>query len=228
MQVLISTGTTAGSQPIYLPYDKAPVPFGDPLAATATSGTTSTLTVPGYLPTQNDAVSFTYDNPGTGVATLSTIATLTTFAQPNVTYYVTPAGGQAFTLSTGKSTSTAGITTQSAINTALNATLTTSTLIVHLLSNQVDGTTIPFKPGNTVLAMNAGNAGTSVSTAANAFAAITLFGAPDLTTVYGNPIGPGTYSVIATIAFGAPKLVQLNYDWIVASGSTSTLVLLQN
>ena len=102
------------------------------------------------------------------------------------------------------------------------------TVIVHLLSNQVDGTTIPFKPGNTVLAMNGGNAGTSVSTAANAFAAITLFGAPDLTTVYGNPIGPGTWNVISTIAFGAPKLVTLNYDWIVASASTSTLVLLQN
>jgi hypothetical protein len=225
MQVLITTGTTAGTQPIYLPYDKAPVPFGDPLAATATSGTTSVITVPGYNPTQNDAVSFTYENAGTGVVTLSTIATLTTFAQPGITYYVTPAGGQTFTLSTGKSTSTAGITTQSAINTALNATLTTSTLIVHMLSNQVDGTTIPFKPGNTVLAMNAGS-GQLIGT--NSYANITLFGAPDLTTVYGNPIGPGTYSVIATVGFGAPKLVTINYDWIVASGSTSTLVLLQN
>ena len=34
MQVLITTGTLAGTQPIYLPYDKAPVPFGDPLGAT--------------------------------------------------------------------------------------------------------------------------------------------------------------------------------------------------
>jgi hypothetical protein len=29
-------------------------------------------------------------------------------------------------------------------------------LFVHLLSNQVDGTTIPFKPGNTVLIYNGG------------------------------------------------------------------------
>jgi hypothetical protein len=224
MQVLITTGTAAGSQPIYLPYDKAPVPFGDPLAATATSGASSVWTVPGYNPTQNDAVSFTYQNAGSGQAVLTSIATLTTFAQPSVTYYVTPAGGQTFTLSTSKSTSTVGITTQSTINTLGNANLATGTIIVHLLSNQVDGTTIPFKPGNTVLAMNGG----AVSGTGSSTLPITLMGAPDLTTVYGNPIGPGTYSVIATVGFGAPKLVTINYDWIVASGSTSTLVLLQN
>ena len=88
------------------------------------------------------------------------------------------------------------------------------------------------------MAWNAGNAGTSVSTAANAFAAITILGAPDLNTVlatgtYGAPLGPnalGTtgWNVIGTIGFGAPKLVTLNYDWIVASGSTSSLVLIQN
>jgi hypothetical protein len=93
-----------------------------------------------------------------------------------------------------------------------------------LLSNQVDGTTIPFKPGNTVLAMNVG----AVSGTGSSVLPITLMGAPDLTTVYGNPIGPGTYSVIATIGFGTPQLVTINNDWIVASGSTSTLVLLQN
>ena len=217
MQVLITTGTVAGSQPIYLPYDKAPVPFGDPLAATVTSANPGVFTVPGYLPTLNDAVSFTVQGP-TGF--LSTLAGLATVGQPSTTYYVVSPSTDTIELSTAKGGTAVSIVSTMAQN--------GGTVIVHLLSNQVDGTTIPFKPGNTVLAMNGGNAGTSVSTAANAFAAITLFGAPDLTTVYGNPIGPGTWSVISTIAFGAPKLVTLNNDWIVASGSTSTLVLLQN
>ena len=217
MQVLITTGTVAGSQPIYLPYDKAPVPFGDPLAATVTSANPGVFTVPGYLPTLNDALSFTIQGP-TGF--LTTLAGLSTVGQPSTTYYVVSPSTDTFELSTAKGGTAVSIVSTMAQN--------GGTVIVHLLSNQVDGTTIPFKPGNTVLAMNGGNAGTSVSTAANAFAAITLFGAPDLTTVYGNPIGPGTWNVISTIAFGAPKLVTLNNDWIVASGSTSTLVLLQN
>lgn len=218
MQIYITTGTLLGSQPVYLPYDKAPVPFGDPLAATATSATSSVITVPGYNPTQNDAVSLTIQGPTGFLAT----QTLASFAQLGTTYYVTPAGGQSFTLSTGKSTSTAGITTQSALSTyAQNG----GTLIVHLLSNQVDGTICPFKPGNSVVLWN-GGAG-NVNTGSQA-SPITLMGAADKTTVYGNPIGPGAYSVIATVGFGAPVIVSLAYDWIVASGSTSTLILMQN
>ena len=75
--------------------------------------------------------------------------------------------------------------------------------------------------------MNGGFAG-SINTASAGYASVTMFGASDLTTVYGNPIGPGTWNVIATIGFGAPQLVQLKYDWIVASGSTASLILLQN
>lgn len=218
MQILLTTGTVAGTQPIYLPYDKAPVPFGDPLAATLTLATPSVVSVKGYTPTLNDAVSITIEGPN---GLLTTQAGAAGTIQVATTYYVTPAGGQSFTLSTQKGT----ITSLASWSTLGQAG---GTPIVHLLSNQVDGTTVPFKPGNTVVAWNAGNAGTSVSTAANAFAPITLFGASDLTTVYGNPIGPGTWNVIATIAFGAPQLVQLGYDWIVASASTSSLVLLQN
>ena len=217
MQVLITTGTVAGSQPIYLPYDKAPVPFGDPLAATVTSANPGVFTVPGYLPTLNDAVSFTIQGT-TGF--LSTLAGLATVGQPSTTYYVVSPSTDTFELSTAKGGTAVSIVSTMAQN--------GGTVIVHLLSNQVDGTTIPFKPGNTVLAMNGGNAGTSVSTAANAFASINLYGAADLTTVYGNPIGPGTWDLITTVAFGAPKLVTLTYDWIVASVSTSTLILLQN
>jgi hypothetical protein len=102
-------------------------------------------------------------------------------------------------------------------------------LFVHLLSQQVDGTVHPFKSGDTVLAMNAGAvSGTGTSTLP-----ITLMGAVDQNTTlatgtFGAPLGAGTFAVIATIGFGAPKLVQLSNDWIVASGSTSTLVLIQN
>ena len=218
MQVLITTGTVAGSQPIYLPYDKAPVPFGDPLAATVTSANPGVFTVPGYLPTLNDAVSFTVQGP-TGF--LSTLAGLATVGQPSTTYYVVSPSTDTFELSTAKGGTAVSIVSTMAQN--------GGTVIVHLLSNQVDGTTIPFKPGNTVLAMNGGSdatIGTYAST--HSFDSITLFGASDLTTVYGNPIGPGTWNLITTVAFGAPKLVTLNYDWIVASGSTSSLILLQN
>jgi hypothetical protein len=41
-------------------------------------------------------------------------------------------------------------------------------------------------------------------------------------------LGPNTFAVIATIAFGSPKIIQLSNDWIVATGSTSTLILIQN
>jgi len=214
MQVLLTTGTLAGTQPIYLPYDKAPVPFGDPLAATVTSANPGVFTVPGYLPTLNDAVSFTVMGT-TGF--LTTLAGLSTVGQPSTTYYVISPSADTFSLSTAKGGTGVSIVSTMAQN--------GGTVIVHLLSNQVDGTTIPFKPGNTALAMNGG---TQQLLGTTAFGSVTLFGASDLTTVYGNPIGPGTWNVISTIAFGTPKLVTLNYDWIVASGSTSSLILLQN
>ena len=58
MQVLITTGTLLGTAPIYLPYGVAPVPFGDPLAATLTYATPTVVTVPGYNPNQGR------NNPG--------------------------------------------------------------------------------------------------------------------------------------------------------------------
>lgn len=218
MQVLISTGTSAGTQPIYLPYDKAPVPFGDPLAATLTAATPSIITVPGYIPTVNDAVSVTIEGTGNYLATQAGAAGL---LQLSTTYYVSGvSAANAFTLGTQK-----GTATSVACWTTLAGGAVPGTVITHLLSNQVDGSTIPFKPGNTVLAMNGGNAATLTTIGT---AAITLMGAADKTTVYGNPIGPSTFAVIATIGFGTPQLVTINYDWIVATGSTSTLILLQN
>lgn len=232
MQVLITTGTVAGTQPIYLPYDKAPVPFGDPLAATVTSAGSGSgaaggvFTVPGYLPSNGDAVALSI--AGTS-GFLSSLSLVTSQAQPNTTYYVSSASADTFSISTQKASAAAppGVI-------AVTSTLGQNggQLFVHLLSNQVDGPTIPFKPGNTVLAMNGGFAG-AIATGSAGYGAITLMGAPDLnstlaTGTYGAPLGPSTYSVIATIGFGTPKLVQLSNDWIVASGSTSTLILIQN
>lgn len=226
MQVLISTGTAAGTQPIYLPYDKAPVPFGDPLAATLTAATPSIVTVPGYIPTVGDAVSLSV--AGTS-GFLTSLAGLTTVSgQLNTTYYVAGISAtNTFTLGTQKST----LTSISMITTLAQFG---GQVFVHLLSNQVDGTTLPFKPNNTVIAMNGG----AVSGTGSSTLPITILGAPDLNTVlatgtYGAPLGPnaaGTtgWNVIGTVSFGAPKLVQLNYDWIVATGSTSTLILIQN
>jgi hypothetical protein len=227
MQVLITTGTAAGTQPIYLPYDKAPVPFGDPLAATLTAATPSIVTVPGYIPTVGDAVSISV--AGTS-GFLSSLAGLTTVSgQLNTTYYVAGiSAANAFTLGTQKGTLTS-------ISMITSLAQLGGQAFVHLLSNQVDGPTAPFKSGATVLAMNGG---TQQLLGTTAFGSVTLLGAPDLNTVlatgtYGAPLGPnalGTtgWNLIATIGFGTPKLVQLNYDWIVASGSTSTLILIQN
>jgi hypothetical protein len=222
MQVLITTGTAAGTQPIYLPYDKAPVPFGDPLAASWTAATPSIFTVTGYIPTVNDAVSLSIAGTSGFLSSLSGLTTVS--GQLNNTYYVSAVSAtNTFTLGTQKGT----VTSISMITTGMQLG---GQDFVHLLSNQVDGTTIPFKSGATVLAMNGG---TQQLLGTTAFGSVTLMGAPDLNTTlatgtYGAPLGPSTFAVIATIGFGTPKLVQLSYDWIVASGSTSTLVLIQN
>ena len=207
MQILNLTGTFAGTQPVYLPYDKAPVPFGDPLGATYTAGTPAIFYAVGYNPTLGDAVSI---NPTT---VLTTANGVTGIIQPGQAYYVAGiAATGSFTLSTSNST-------LSSLSLWAGTAAT-----AHLLSQQVDGTTLPFKPGNTVVAINGGaSMGTGVASAA-----ITLFGASDKQTGYGDPQGPNTFAVIATIAFGVPKIIQLNYDWIVASAATGTLNLIQN
>jgi hypothetical protein len=228
MQVLITTGTVAGTQPIYLPTDKAPIPFGDPFSdVTMTAATPTVVTVPGYFPSRGDAVAF---SPTNGFLT-SLSGTLSTIGiVGNTTYYVTSVSGDTFSLTTQKAA--AVDYPLSSITTGGNIGAIAVPLTIHLLSNQVDGTVIPFKPGNTVVAMNGGS-GQLIGT--NSFAAVTLFGAPDLastltTAAYGTVLGPNTanWNVIATVGFGTPKLVQLSYDWIVASGSTSSLILLQN
>jgi hypothetical protein len=236
MQVLITTGVSAATNAnaIYLPYDKAPVPFGDPLAATVTAATPTVVTVPGYLPTNGDAVSLSVAGTSGFLTSLAGLSTIS--AQLNTTYYVSSASGATFTLSTVKATAASPAFVYAEITTLGQFG---GQVFVHLLSNQPDGTTLPFKPNNTVLAMNGGVSaviGTYAGT--QSFAPLTLFGAPDVSSIlatgtYGAPLGPNGsastgWAVIATIGFGCPKLVTLNYDWIVASGSSSTLILLQN
>lgn len=190
MQLLNVSGA---GLPIYLPADTAQVPFGDPLAATITSAAPAVVTVPGYTPAVNDLVQFS----NTGGA-------LPTGIVAGTTYYVVSPSGQTLEVSATKG--------GSAINTTVSAG--TGQLYVHLISAQVYGTTLPFKPGYTALAEN------------NTTGSITLFGAPDTnTTSYGNPVGPQAFNVIATIGSGQQQLVQLGYDWIKASAAIAGGVL---
>jgi hypothetical protein len=224
MQVLIVTGTTAGTQPIYLPYGLAPVPFGDPLAATLTAATPTVVTVPGYFPSNGDAVSFSVAGTSGFLTSLSGLSTIS--MQLNTTYYVSSASGQTFTLSTQKASAATPAGVLSAITTLGQLG---GQPFVHLLSNQPDGSLIPFETGGSVVAMNGGAiAGTGTLTGS-----ITLFGASDKSTTlatgsFGAPLGPNAFSVITTIGFGTPKVIILSNDWIVASGSTSSLILIQN
>ena len=231
MQVLLVTGaaTVTTALAIYLPYDKAPVPFGDPLACTYTSAAIAVFTVPGYKPTNRDAVSLSVAGGGAGNV-ISTGGLATTLAQANVTYYVCSASATAETFSL-TSNKAAGSDYPVATLQVQGGIYTTGTSFVHLLSNQVDGTTIPFKPGNTVLIYNGGlNTGLNNSGSPG----MNLLGSPDLNTTlatgtYGAPLGPSGWVVIATLS-GAPipQLLTLNYDWIAASGTTGTIVMLQN
>jgi hypothetical protein len=224
MQALIVTGTTLGTQPIYLPTGLSPIPFGDPFAASLTAATPSVVTVPGYFPSNGDAVAISVAGTSGFLTSLSGLTSIS--FQPNTTYYVSSASGQTFTLSTQKASAAAPAGVLAAITTLGQFG---GQPFVHLLSNQPDGTLMPFESGSTVLAMNGG----AVAGTGTLVGSITLMGAADknstvATGSYGAPLGPSTFSVIATIGFGTPKLIQLSNDWIVATGSTSTLILLQN
>lgn len=181
--------------PIYLPYDKAPVPFGDPLVATMTIAAPGVVTVPGYdAPVIGDAVAF------------STTGALPTGLVVGTTYYVVATvTGDTFSVSATKGGS--AITTsgsQSGVHS------------IHLLSNEVDGVTLPFKPGNSAVVFNLTGG------------SLTLQGSADSnTTTFGAPAGPASFVTIAVVPAGTAALVQLSFDWIRVS-TAATLVLLQN
>lgn len=220
MQVLITTATasTASVLPIYLPFNVAPLPFGDPWSnVTMTAATPSVITVAGFTPVQNSLVSFT---TGSG-AVLGTLTSLTVCA--GQVYYVTSISGQTFGVTT-----VANGTALNAYTTGLQAG-TASLITMHTLSNQSDGPVNPFETTANALAFAFGaTLGTGAGNAA-----ITLMGAVDksstvTTAAYGTVLGPNAWNVIATVGVGQPKLVNFNYDWICAVGSTGTLALIQN
>jgi hypothetical protein len=184
--------------PVYLPADTAVVPFGDPLSdATVTSSTTAVVAAPGY---NNPAVNdiVAFSVSGSGAAMPAGLTAGTLY------YVIAPISAGTFAVSATKGGSAVATTTTGA-----------GTITLHLLSMQQYGTKVPFKSGATVVAMNISAAD------------VTLKGASDTGTDGQDPQGPGSYSVIATIASGTMKLVQLNYDWILGSGTT-VLSLLQN
>ena len=188
------------NQWVYTVTDVAPIPFGDPFQGSATSSTAAVVfTVVGYQSTSGDAVTLSQEAGGF-LDTAFTVGKI---------YYVVSPSTDTFELSATKG--------GSAI--AAASTTASSLVSVHLVSNQVDGTVIPFKPGNTVVALN-------LSTYS-----VSLYGAPDASAPtpgnYTYPTGPGTAVSMATVAAGAAALVQLNYDWIKCS-STAGCVLLQN
>jgi hypothetical protein len=224
MQCLLITGfatiTTSGA--IYLPYDKAAVPFGDPLGATLTAATPSVITVPGYVPASGDAVSISVAGTGNFLTSLAGLTSIQ--LQLNTTYYVvgTSISGGAFSLTTQKG-GVAPATVQASITTLVGGG-GNNQVFVHLLSSQPDGPTLPFKPNNTVLAMHNLNSGATV---------LNLYGSADLNTVlatgsYGAPLGPASWALITTVSAGLPKLVNLTYDWLAVAGGTATMILLQN
>lgn len=215
MQVLNVTNL-----PIYLPYNKAPVPFGDPIeGVTATAAAPGVFTAPGYAPVNGDLVAISYTAGGSlpGGISIGTIGQYPNFvgnASPNpvglaaAAYYVVSASGDTFSLSATKGGS------------AITTTTTGSNLVVHLLSGQVDGVTLPFKPGNSVVVEN------------NSGGTLVLQGAMDAGQAapgqgYNPPTGPGTWNTIVSLVTGAQANAVLNYDWIRVS-TAGTLVLQQN
>jgi hypothetical protein len=185
--------------PIYLPADKAPSPFGDPLSdATITLASPGVVTVPGYdVPVNGDAISFSIPVGGGTLPAAITAGTV---------YYVVGANANGtFNVSATKG--------GAAINTA---TASTGIITAHLLSGQFYGVPLPFKPSNTVLLQGA--AGLILQGAPDVNENGT-FGS------FGNPGGPGTYVTLATIPTSGSILVNLTQDWIrISTAATATLI----
>jgi len=181
--------------PVFLPLDKAPAPFGDPFDdCSGTNASPAVFTAAGYKPTNGDAVVLSVAFGGSLDANFTV----------GFKYYVVGASGSSFSLS-----ATSG-------GTAINAAAAASTgIVLHLVSREVDGVTIPFKPGYTVVVLNL-SAGP-----------LTLQGASDMGVKYGDVQGPGSFSTIVTVPAGSAALATLSYDWIQVSTS-GTLVLMQN
>lgn len=115
----------SNAAPVYLPWGKASLPFGDVLGGvTCTAATPGVVTAVGYTPTNGDVVSLSFTAGGS-------IPVGLTASTP---YYVVGAAGQTFQLSATKD------------GAAIATTSTGANLILKLLSGQQDGPPRPFKP----------------------------------------------------------------------------------
>jgi len=230
------TASITTPQAIYLPADRAPVPFGDPFAASVVLGTPAIFASPVVL-ASGSAVSFSV--AGTS-GFLTSLAGLTSIqAQLNTVYYivgtsVATTGGavEPYFYQFNISTTVGGVAPATLQASITSLAQSGGQVFIHALSSQTDGQILPFKPNNTVLAWNTGFVS---ATGVNASQSITLMGAPDQNTTlatgtYGAPLGaaPSAWTTIAVLAYGVPQLVTLNKDWICASNATGNLVLLQN
>ncbi len=124
------------------------------------------------------------------------------------TYYVVSPVNNTFSVSLTKGGS--AITTSS----------TGASLVLHLISNEVDGVTLPFKPGYTVVVEN------------NSGGTLVLQGAVDSGVAapgqgYNPPAGPGSWNTLLSLTTGQQGIAQLTYDWIRVS-TAGTLTLQQN
>lgn len=185
--------------PIYLPYDTAPIPFGDAFTGISTDDSTYDIwTVPGYVPTLNDRVQV-FQGAGGTLDPAFTAGTV---------YYVVSPSTDTFELS-----ATAG-------GSAISGGGQSTGINVNVISSaKALGPTIPFKPGYTVVVLNL-SGGSLTLQGANDSGTSAIGN-------YQPPAGPGSYHTIATVAANSAALAQLNYDWIRVSTS-ATLVLLQN
>lgn len=206
MQVL----TLQKQLPVYLPYDLAPVPFGDPFTGINTdTATSSTFTVPGYQPTNGDAVQV-FQGAGGALAASFTAGQV---------YYVVGAAANSSSFNLATTVGGTGLI-GSTRSTGLNVN------VLKAAAANALGPALPFKPNWSVVALN--TTSTSVTLLGAADSGQNLPGAGP----FNPPAGPGTYAVLATVAAGAAQVVQLTADWIMASafGTTAaaSLILLQN
>lgn len=188
--------------PIYLPADKAAIPFGDPINdAAVTLASPGVWTVPGYVPTNGDAISFSIPVGGGTLPVAITVGTV---------YYVVGSSAGTFNVSATKG--------GSAINTA---TASTGVITAHLLSGEFYGVTLPFKPSNTVVVENNTTGSLTLQSAPDSGQAAAG------TNTYNAPAGPGSFSTLAVVPANSRVLVNLNNDWIRVS-TAATLTLVQN
>src|SRR5271166_5140597 len=152
MQCLLLTASITTPQAVYLPADRAPVPFGDPFAASVVLGTPAIFASPVVL-ASGSAVSFSV--AGTS-GFLTSLAGLTSIqAQLNTVYYivgtsVATTGGavEPYFYQFNISTTVGGVAPAT-----LQASITSlaqkgGQLFVHTLSSQQDGPNLPFAANN--------------------------------------------------------------------------------